>query len=103
MTSWASSERWVATGASTWSRGIKAAVSEIYFPPRVTAATKLLPELRIIPGFALDLTTADTDGLLWDFDSKVMRDSAMKKLKGGETVVIGRLGDVHGVLDVAKN
>jgi hypothetical protein len=62
-------------------RGIKAVVSEIYSPPRVTAATKLLPELRIIPGFALDLTTADTDGLLWDFDSKVMRDRAMKKLK----------------------
>ena len=62
-------------------RGIKAAVSEIYSPPRVTAATQLLPELKIIPGFALDLTTADTDGLLWDFGSKVMRDRAMKKLK----------------------
>ena len=53
-------------------KGIKAVVSEIYSPPRVTAATKLLPELRIIPGFALDLTTSDTDGVLWDFDSKVM-------------------------------
>ena len=57
-------------------RGIKAVVSEIYSPPRVTAATKLLPELKIIPGFALDLTTADTDGSLWDFDSKVIRDRA---------------------------
>ena len=30
-------------------------VSEIYSPPRVTAAAKLLPELRCIPGFAMDL------------------------------------------------
>ena len=59
----------------------KAVVSEIYSPPRVTAASKLLPELKLIPGFALDLTTADVDGLPWDFDSKVMRDRAMKKLK----------------------
>ena len=62
-------------------RGLKAIVSEIYSPPRVTAATKLLPELRLIPGFALDLTTADTDGALWDFDSKVMRDRALNKVR----------------------
>ena len=29
----------------------------------------------------MDLSTADADGALWDFDSKVMRDRAMKKLK----------------------
>ena len=63
------------------SRAVKAVVSEIYSPPRLTAATKLLPELRLIPGFALDLTTADVDGALWDFDSKVMRDRAMKKVR----------------------
>ena len=62
-------------------KGIKAAVSEIYSPPRVTAATKRLPELKIIPGFALDSTTSDTDGALWDSDLKVMRDRAMKKFK----------------------
>ena len=61
--------------------GIKAVISEIYFPSRVTAATKFLPELKIIPGFALDLTPADTDGKLWDFDSKIMRDRAMQKVK----------------------
>ena len=54
-------------------RSMRAVVSEIYSPRRVTAATKLLPELKIIPGFALDLTTADVDGQLWDFDSKAMR------------------------------
>ena len=52
-------------------KAVRAVVSEVYSPPRVTAAIKLLPELRLIPGFALDLTTADTDGSLWDFDSKV--------------------------------
>ena len=56
-------------------------MSEIYSPPRVTAASKLLPELRVIPGFALALTVADTDGKLWDFDEKVMRDRARAKLK----------------------
>ena len=62
-------------------KALKAVVSEIYSPPRVTAAIKLLPELRLIPGFALDLTTADSDGKLWDFDSKVMRERAMKRVK----------------------
>ena len=47
----------------------------------MTAAAKVLPEPRVIPGFALDLTTADEDDSLWDFDSKVMRDRAMAKVK----------------------
>ena len=63
------------------SRAVRAIVPEIYSPPRLTAATKLLPELRPIPGFALDLSTTDVDGALWDFDSKVMRDRAMKKVR----------------------
>ena len=36
-------------------------------PPRVTAAAKLLPELKCIPGFALDLMVKDVsiaDGLI---------------------------------------
>ena len=60
-------------------KAVKAVVSDIYSPPRVTAAAKLLPELRAIPGFALDLTTADEDGFLWDFDNKVMCERAMVK------------------------
>ena len=35
---------------------VRAVVSEIYSPPRVTAAAKLLPELKAVPGLALDLT-----------------------------------------------
>ena len=37
----------------------------------------------MFPGFALDLTTADEDGSLLDFDSKVMRDRFMAKVKNG--------------------
>ena len=33
-------------------RALKAVVSEVYSPPRVTAATERLPEPRLIPGFA---------------------------------------------------
>ena len=62
-------------------KALKSVKSEIYSPPRVTAAAKFLPELRVIPGFALDLTTADEDVSLWDVDSKVMRDRAMAKVK----------------------
>ena len=43
-------------------KALKAVASEIYSPPMVTAAAKLQPELRVIPGFAVDLTTADEDG-----------------------------------------
>ena len=57
-------------------RAVKAIVSEVYSPRRVTAATKLLSELRLIPGFALDVITADVDGTHWDFDSKEMRGRA---------------------------
>ena len=62
-------------------KAIKAVVSEIDSPPRVTAATKLLPELRVMPGFAFELTTCDVDGRRWDFDEKVMRERALKRVK----------------------
>ena len=51
-------------------------VSEIYSPPRVTAAAKLLPELRCVPGFALDLTTMNEQGQPWDFDIAANREKA---------------------------
>ena len=58
----------------------KAAISEIYSPPGVAAAAKLVPELRIIPGFSLDLTVADHDVCRWDFDVQIMRDRARTKV-----------------------
>ena len=37
---------------------------------------------------ALDLTTADSDGKLWDFDDKVMRDRAMQKVKDERPLLV---------------
>ena len=63
-------------------RALKAVVSEVYSAPRVTAAVKLLPELRLIPGFALDLTTTDPDDdCPWDFDNPRKREKALAKLR----------------------
>ena len=81
---------------------IRAVVSEIYSPPRVTAAAKLLPELKIIAGFALDLTVADSDGRLWDFDDVVMRPCAQAASRR-ETNAFVWIPNVHCILDVAKN
>ena len=53
-------------------------VSEIYSPPRVSALAKALPGYGLQPGFALDLTTQDTDGKLWDFNSVEMRRRARR-------------------------
>jgi len=40
----------------------KVTVSEIYSPPRVTAAVRTNPSLGFTAGFALDLTTVDENG-----------------------------------------
>jgi len=60
-------------------KAMKGIVSEIYSPPRVTRAIKMMPSSEVIAGFALDLTTSDVDGRAWNFDEKEMRDRARKK------------------------
>ena len=60
------------------SRALNRLVSEIYSPPRVAAAAKLLPSLGCLPGFSLDLTTCDENGHPWDFDVAAQRDKARK-------------------------
>ena len=47
----------------------------------MTAAAKLMPELKLIPGFALDLTTVEERGRPWNFDQKVMRDEALRRVR----------------------
>ena len=43
---------------------------------------KLLPELRLIPGFALDPTTVDEeDGTPWDFDDPRKRTKALERVR----------------------
>ena len=59
---------------------LKAIVSEIYSPPRVTAAIKLLPEFNLIPGFAFDITTMDENGRPWDFNDPIQRARARERV-----------------------
>ena len=58
------------------SQSMKRMVSEIYSPPRVTDAARLLPGLGVIPGFAFDLTQCDEHGNRWDFNNVDMRRKA---------------------------
>ena len=84
-------------------RGIRMVVSEIYSPPRVTAAIKLLPELRCIPGFALDLTTTDTEGRPWDFDDYETRERARKIVREEKLEARGtrKVQEKGGEIDVS--
>jgi len=50
------------------SEELRAVVSEICSPPRMTRAARVLKKLNITPGFALDITTKDENGEPWDFD-----------------------------------
>ena len=62
-----------------YKRSLNRMVSEVYSPARVTAMAKAMPSLRLIPGFALDLTTIDEyDGEPWDFTREVKRRRALK-------------------------
>ena len=60
------------------SKSYKVVLSEIYSPPRVTAAAEILKELDIDPGLALDLTTCDENGEPWDFGKDIMRAKAKR-------------------------
>ena len=65
-------------------------VSEMYSPPRVTAAAGRLKYLELLPGFAMDLTTCDEAGVAWDFDIKERRDAARARvLKEKPMLLIG--------------
>ena len=56
-------------------------VSEVYSPPRVAAAAKLLPSLKLVPGFSWDVTTVDERGIPWDFDDPERRKEALDRLE----------------------
>ena len=60
---------------------VRRLVSEIYSPPRVTAAAKVLPSLVCTPGFAMDLTTKDENGVPWDFDIPEQRRRARERVE----------------------
>ena len=57
-------------------------LAEIYSPPRVTAMASLLPKMKLLPGFALDITCADPeDGQPWDFNDPAKRLKARERLR----------------------
>ena len=60
---------------------VRRLVSEIYSPPRVTAAAKGLPSFGCTPGFAMDLTTKDENGVPWDFDIPEQRRRARERVE----------------------
>ena len=56
-------------------------VSELYSPPRVTAAARELRSLGLTPGFALDLLTTDGHGVAWDFSKAERRAEARRRVQ----------------------
>ena len=56
-------------------------IMKIYSPPRVTAATKVFPVLGCTPGFAMDLTTKDENGVPRDFDIPEQRRRARERVE----------------------
>ena len=59
---------------------LKAIISELYSPPRVTSAAKMLPSMKALPGYAFDLTTVDENGVAWDFDVPERREEAKRRI-----------------------
>ena len=69
-------------------KAIRAIASEMYSPPRVSAVAKLCPSFGMLPGFAPDLTTHDTDGKHWDSDDEEMRARAGPKVRNGQSLLL---------------
>ena len=63
-------------------------VSEMYSPPRVTAAASALPHLGILPGFAMDLRTCDQHGVPWNFDLAERRQAAREQFHKEKPMVL---------------
>ena len=62
-------------------------ISEVYSPPRVT---KMARQMGMSGGWALDLTTADESGEVWDFTKESCREKARKLVKMSKpTLLIG--------------
>ena len=67
---------------------IQKIVSEIYSPPRVTAAATINPDVGVGAGFAMDLTTKDENGQPWDFDDPRQRRRAIDKINAEKPFVV---------------
>ena len=62
-------------------------MAEVYSPPRVT---RMAEQMGLRAGWALDLTTCDDDGGLWDFDQLEMRNRAIRKLLKDKPILLIR-------------
>ena len=60
-------------------------MSEVYSPPRVTAMAE---KMGLDPGWALDLTVTDEDGLAWDFSTQAKRAKALKKVRDDKPLML---------------
>ena len=83
------------------SRAVRTDMSEIYSPLRVSAVAKLCPSYGVLPGFALDLTTNDSDGRHWDFNEEEMRNCAWTKAKEEQPLLLKGSPDVHSIQRIA--
>ena len=63
-------------------------VSEVFSPPRVTQAIKLLPRLRLVPGLALDVTRCNDKGEPWDFDDPAKQEEALQLFEEQKPVLL---------------
>jgi len=63
-------------------------VSEIYSPPRLTDVARRKPRLGIVPGFALDLTTCNEEGVAWDFDIAERRQAARELVRAQKPMLL---------------
>ena len=63
-------------------------VSEVFSPPRVTRAIKLLPGLKLIPGLALDVTRCNEKGEPWDFDDPKKQEEALQLFEKQKPVLL---------------
>ena len=76
-------------------------VADIYSPKRVTGWAKLLPHMKIAPGFSLDLTTTNSKGQPWDFTNAERRREARELVETQAPMfIIG--SPMHQVLHLAK-
>lgn len=65
------------------------AVSEMHLPPGVARPISPMPSLRLVPGFALDLTCIDPDeGMPWDFDIESKQINALELVRTQKPVML---------------
>ena len=64
-------------------------ISEIYSPPRVTAAISSIPNCNLVLGFALHITCVDPDDRQpWNFDLQHKRANARRMFEEQQPILL---------------